>query len=79
MLHLQILPPNSMNVDRKLAFVSKIPKVAFEIHCDLALSIDEKVHGNSGWSFRSIAGVGRVRKHSGAEKVHGLRRIFENQ
>lgn len=64
---------------RKLAILAKNPKVAFEIHCDLVLNIDEKHPCSSGWSFRSVTGVGHMRQLQGPEKVHGLQRLFENQ
>ena len=54
-------------------------KVAFDIYCDLSSFTSDKDPGTSGWSYRSLTGVGRMRQLEGAEKVHGLQRVFENQ
>lgn len=64
---------------RKREILKKNNKVAFDIHCDLASAINEKDPGSSGWSYRSLTGVGRMRPLEGKEKLHALRRIFENQ
>lgn len=64
---------------RKREILKKNNKVAFDIHCDLASSINEKDPGSSGWSYRSLTGVGRMRELEGKEKLHGLQLVFFNQ
>lgn len=64
---------------RKREILKKNNKVAFDIYCDLSSFTSDKDPGTSGWSYRSLTGVGRMRQLEGAEKVHGLQRVFENQ
>ncbi|MDR3897712.1 MAG: pyridoxamine 5'-phosphate oxidase family protein [Duodenibacillus sp.] len=64
---------------RKRQILKKNNKVAFDIHCDLASYTSDTNPGTSGWSFRSITGVGRMHKLEGKEKIYGLQRVFLNQ
>lgn len=67
------------NEGRKREILKKNNKVAFDIHCDLSSYTSDTNPGTSGWSYRSLTGVGRMRQLEGKEKVYGLQKVFENQ